>query len=393
MRKTLLLFVLIVCVSIACKVKTNNAAEAPQSENYTLEDYGIENSGFKILKGKSGSKDNALTLIAPQISQAEYSHFSAAFEYIPVNQDYKYTIATKDSALQYFIYEPNLLSYVIYDFTDKSDIKIQRYRKEITEKDNVAELTITSEMMDVINKPAADSSVNLLADVVDYYDLKAGDKISIAYSQKYAGKDFLNIQKIKALKVENGNEEQMAILFEEDGKLNFFTETGKKVTPRFISAPLERYRISSRFSLKRKHPVTKRVKPHYGTDFAAPTGTPILSTADGVVTRVARSRGNGKYVIIKHDEVYSTQYLHMSKFAKGLRRGHKVSKGQVIGYVGKSGLATGPHLCYRFWVNGVQVDPLHDKDYRYENLTAEHLNEFEKVKEQMEEELFAKVKI
>ena len=392
MRKTLLLFVLIVCVSLACKVKTNNA-ETSKSEKFTLEDYGIENDGFDILKGKSDNKDNALSLISPQIGQVEYRHFSSAFEYIPVKQDYKYTIVTKDSALQYFIYEPNLLSYVIYDFTDKSDIKIQRHRKEIIEKDNVAELTITSEMMGVINKPAADSSVNLLADVVDYYDLEAGDKISIAYSQKYAGKDFLNIQKIKALKVENGNEEQFAILFEEDGKLNFFTETGKKVTPRFISAPLERYRISSRFSLKRKHPVTKRVKPHYGTDFAAPIGTPILSTADGVVARVASSRGNGKYVIIKHDEIYSTQYLHMSKFAKGLRKGHKVSKGQVIGYVGKSGLATGPHLCYRFWVNGVQVDPLHDKDYRYENLTAEYFNEFEKVKEQVEEELFAKARI
>ena len=128
-----------------------------------------------------------------------------------------------------------------------------------------------------------------------------------------------------------------------------------------MKAPVKYSRISSRFSRRRFHPVLKRRKAHLGTDFAAPRGTPVFATANGVVTRAGRTRGNGNFVKIKHNKIYSTQYLHFTRIAKGIRPGVAVKQGQTIGYVGSTGLATGPHVCYRFWKNGRQVDPMRQK--------------------------------
>ena len=129
----------------------------------------------------------------------------------------------------------------------------------------------------------------------------------------------------------------------------------------FLRAPLNYSRISSSFSKRRKHPVTGKIKPHLGTDYAAPKGTPILSTANGVITEARYKRNNGNYVKVRHNSTYTTQYLHMSKIKSGIRPGVRVKQGDVIGYVGSTGLATGPHVCYRFWKNGVQVDPYKQK--------------------------------
>jgi murein DD-endopeptidase MepM/ murein hydrolase activator NlpD len=145
------------------------------------------------------------------------------------------------------------------------------------------------------------------------------------------------------------------------GYQGYFDRDGQSLKRAFLKAPLDYFRISSRFSGKRFHPVQKRWKAHLGTDYAAPHGTPIRSTANGVVEKKGYTAGNGNYVKVKHNGTYSTQYLHMSKFAKGVNVGTRVSQGQVIGYVGSTGLATGPHVCYRFWKNGKQVDPLKEK--------------------------------
>ena len=138
----------------------------------------------------------------------------------------------------------------------------------------------------------------------------------------------------------------------------------------FLKAPLEFARITSRYSKNRFHPVQKRWKAHLGTDYAAPTGTPILATAGGQVIAATYTSANGNYVKIRHNGTYTTQYLHMSRIAKGMRPGTRVEQGQVIGYVGSTGLATGPHVCYRFWKNGKQVDPLREPMQRTEPLPA-----------------------
>lgn len=144
--------------------------------------------------------------------------------------------------------------------------------------------------------------------------------------------------------------------------------------------------------MNRFHPIYKTRKPHLGTDYAAPTGTPILATADGTVSRASRSRGNGIYVKLKHNKVYDTQYLHMSKIADGIRPGVRVKQGQVIGYVGSTGAATGPHVCYRFWKNGRQINHRSEKFPKSEPMKEEVLPEYMKYIEPLKKQLDDEIK-
>ncbi len=146
-----------------------------------------------------------------------------------------------------------------------------------------------------------------------------------------------------------------------DGRIEYYDQNGNSLRRPFLRAPLRFSRISSRYNPNRFHPVQKRYKAHLGTDYAAPTGTPVRATADGVVTEAQYSKYNGRYVKIRHNSTYTTQYLHFSKIETGIKAGVKVKQGDIIGYVGSTGLATGPHLCYRFWKNGKQVDALREK--------------------------------
>ncbi|MCY4159347.1 MAG: peptidoglycan DD-metalloendopeptidase family protein, partial [Bacteroidetes bacterium] len=147
----------------------------------------------------------------------------------------------------------------------------------------------------------------------------------------------------------------------------------------FLRAPLNYKRISSQYSLRRYHPVQKRYKPHLGTDFAAAEGTPIVATASGSVTAASYTNANGNYVKIRHNDIYTTGYLHMSRIAKGIRPGVRVQQGQLIGYVGSTGLATGPHVCYRFWKNGQQVDAMKVKMPPSEPLPEKLMPQFTQV--------------
>ncbi|MEZ7940712.1 MAG: peptidoglycan DD-metalloendopeptidase family protein, partial [Flavobacteriales bacterium] len=157
---------------------------------------------------------------------------------------------------------------------------------------------------------------------------------------------------VQAAVLTNSGKEFHAYLF--NG--GYYDENGKPLESMFLKSPVEFSRISSKFNKRRRHPIKKRIIPHLGTDYAAPRGTPIIAVADGVVTKSSYTGGNGKYVKLKHSSIYETQYLHMSK--RGVKVGEHVKQGEVIGYVGSTGLATGPHVCFRFWKNGVQVNHL-----------------------------------
>jgi murein DD-endopeptidase MepM/ murein hydrolase activator NlpD len=188
-----------------------------------------------------------------------------------------------------------------------------------------------------------------------------------------------------------GGEDAYSFWFEsEDQEVQgYYDENARPMKKAFLKAPVEFTRISSRFNLNRFHPILKRVKAHLGTDYAAPQGTPILAIADGVVVEATRSGGNGIYVKIKHDAVYTSQYLHMCRHAQGIRPGVHVGQGQVIGYVGSTGLATGPHVCFRFWKNGQQVDFLQEKLPRPEPMTGPHVEAFFHVRDSLKQALDA----
>ena len=177
------------------------------------------------------------------------------------------------------------------------------------------------------------------------------------------------------------------LYYENEEYAGFYDLEGRPTKKGFLKSPVKASRISSSFSMSRLHPVLKRRKPHLGTDYAAPYGTPILAVGNGVVTKAGYTRGNGKYIKIKHDKTFTTQYLHMQRFASGIKAGVHVKQGDVIGHVGSTGLATGPHVCFRFWKNGRQVNHLKENFPPPEPMPQEQLPDFFQVRDDIMEEL------
>jgi len=273
-----------------------------------------------------------------------------------------YTILNKDTSTSadYFIFEPNSYHYVVYDLIHPSKSKIVKRRidKVIKEASGIVDGSLWSTMKaNGLNQELTSKMEDALAWSVDFYHIQKGDKFKAYYEQDYIDGELVGIGKLFGAYYKNSDQEYYAIYFENEKHHGFFDLTGRPMKKAFLKAPVKYSRISSRFSKRRFHPVLRRFKSHLGTDYAAPRGTPIMAVADGVVSKRAYTKNNGYYVKLKHDKMYSTQYLHMSKFKKDVKAGSYVKQGDVIGYVGKTGLATGNHVCYRFWKNGVQVDP------------------------------------
>lgn len=209
---------------------------------------------------------------------------------------------------------------------------------------------------------------------VDFSRVQKGDSYRIIYEQdQVAGKNY-DMPRILAAVFTHQGKALPAYRFHQGDKADYFDDSGASLRKAFLKAPLEFSRISSHYNKKRFHPVLNKIKPHLGTDYAAPTGTPILAVGDGVVSKASYTKGNGKYVKIRHNSTYDTQYLHMSK--RKVKKGDRVSQGDVIGYVGSTGLATGPHVCFRFWKNGVQVNHLKEDFPPSDPITSAYENAF-----------------
>ena len=284
-----------------------------------------------------------------------------------------YTIlSTKDSLStpQYFIYQPNLLNYVVIDFSNFDSINAVNKKKpfKIIKKSTSGVINNSlSETMDQNGLPW--ELINQLSDIyawtIDFARIQKGDKFKIIYNERYIEDTILvGIKSIDAAFFEHNNEELYAFNFVTDSvkkTAEFYDESGNSLQRTFLKSPLRFSNISSRYNLKRRIAYYgNKVRPHRGTDFAAPTGTPIMATADGRVVKSSYTRGNGYYVKIQHNDRYSTQYLHMQKKGR-IKQGKYVKQGDVIGKVGMTGNTSGPHVCYRFWKNGVQVDPFKQK--------------------------------
>jgi murein DD-endopeptidase MepM/ murein hydrolase activator NlpD len=199
---------------------------------------------------------------------------------------------------------------------------------------------------------------DIYAWTIDFFGLQKGDSIRVYYDEQYVDSVRIGIGRIYAADFYHGKRWQEAIWFDNGEIHNYFDAEGNSLRKAFLKAPLNYKRISSGFTYARKHPIYKVVRPHTGVDYAAPMGTPVVSIGDGVVTMKQYKGGGGHTVKIKHNSTYTTAYLHLSKYAKGLAVGKHVKQGEVIGYVGSSGSSTGPHLDFRVWKNGSPIDPL-----------------------------------
>ncbi len=288
------------------------------------------------------------------------------------------------SLLRYFVYEISHMEFFKIDFSVGGDMA--RVEKDIVAVPGMAAGTITSSLWNSLSSQGLNTELaiklsEILAWEVDFYRIQRGDKFKVIYEENYVGDRSVGIARIDAVYFMHHGREIHGFRFEHDTIDGFFNANGENLRKVFLKAPLEFVRITSRYSHSRLHPILNQRRPHYGTDYAAPHGTPILAVGDGVVTQSAYNSGNGNYVRIRHNSVYETQYLHMSRFASGIRPGTRVRQGQVIGYVGSTGLATGPHVCFRFWKNGQQVDHLREEFPSADNLPEDYLDSFREIRD------------
>jgi len=283
--------------------------------------------------------------------------------------------------LQAFVYQPDKGSYYVIDLRDS--VKVYKRTRPVTFKRKTIAGSLNGSLSEAIEKEGVDPALaskitKIYAWSIDFFKLKRGDKFGITFTERFIDDTIYDgVDSLKAAFFEYKGKTIYAFPFEQNegsGKLEYFDDEGKALKNFFLKAPLKYVNITSRFAKTRFHPVQMIWKAHKGTDYAAPTGTPIMTTASGVVEQTGFTAGNGNFVKVKHDRTYSTQYLHMSKIL--VRRGQRVNQGDVIGKVGSTGLATGPHVCYRFWKNGAQVDALRLKLPNSEPMNKRNLPRF-----------------
>ncbi len=265
-----------------------------------------------------------------------------------------------------FIYQPSMMEYVVVNLKDS--IFAEKRKKEVKLRTFEAQGVITSSLSETLeaqrlNPLLAYDLSDIYAWSIDFFRLEKGDRFKVVYTQKYVDDSiYVGLNRIHAAYFEHRKNPYYAIEFESDsvrGITEFFDEKGMNLRRAFLQSPVQFSRISSRYNKRRRIAYYGRTKPHYGTDFAAPVGTPIRATASGTVVAASYTRSNGNYVKIRHNGTYSTQYLHMKK--RAVRKGQYVKQGDLIGTVGMTGYTSGPHVCYRFWKNGKQVDPFKQK--------------------------------
>lgn len=287
------------------------------------------------------------------------------FDVRRIRKGNNYTVLCTNDSIQkalYFIYEVSDSEFVLYHLSDS--VFVSKGQKTITMKlESISGEIKTSLWNSMVDQEADPNLANELSEIyawtIDFFGLRKGDAFKAVYEQYYVEDKYIGLGKIIAARFHHLGEDHNAFYFEQNGAGDYFDEEGNSLQRTFLKAPLRFTRISSRFSHSRMHPVLKIRRPHHGIDYAAPAGTPVFTVGDGVVIEKGyQKRGGGYYIKIKHNGTYSTSYMHFSGYAKGMKTGKKVKQGDLIGYVGNTGLSTGPHLDFRFYRNGKAVNPL-----------------------------------
>ncbi len=266
---------------------------------------------------------------------------------------------------RFFVYEENPTDYLLFHFRDSSYIERKFKPKEVSLQYASGEIqsSLWNSMIDGgVNPMLAIELSEIYAWSIDFFGIQKGDYFRVFYTEAYVDSISIGIQSIQAACFTHKQNDFWAIGFVQDSVYAFFDTEGQSLRKAFLKAPLRYSRISSGFSHNRKHPVLKIYRPHHGIDYAAPTGTPVYTIGDGIVAEKAyQNKGGGNYVKIKHNSVYTSVYMHLHGFAKGLKKGQFLKQGELIGYVGSTGLSTGPHLDFRIYQNGQAINPLHVK--------------------------------
>jgi murein DD-endopeptidase MepM/ murein hydrolase activator NlpD len=331
--------------------------------------FGLAIDSFTIDKSKIGRNQNLGQILAqfnlPEHSLVQLLQYSnRSFDLRKMRVGNPYTVfLSKDTLarLQYLVYEHSPVDYVVFDFNDS--VKISVKQKEITTIQKKAHGEIRTSLWDAIKESNMNPMVALqLSDIyawtIDFFGLQPGDQFTVVYDELYVDSVSVGLGQIYGASFNHGGRDLLAIPFRQDSSLSYFDGEGNSLRRAFLKAPLKFAHVTSRFSNSRLHPILKIRRPHHGVDYAAPTGTPVYSIGDGRILSATYKGGEGRMVKVRHNGVYTTTYMHLSAFAKGVQSGSYVTQGQLIGYVGSTGLSTGPHLDFRVFRNGSPIDPL-----------------------------------
>jgi murein DD-endopeptidase MepM/ murein hydrolase activator NlpD len=368
LRKVAILLV-VIAVLLSCKNKQEEYVIEDIEPYKPIVDFGFKFDDFNVHYDTIGHQDTFERILKKQNLNGKkaYEIISIVKDSFPTSVRFKrpyVCLRSKDkyNKLQYLIYQPNRLDYYLVDLTDS----IVGYKKSrpLTYKIKTIAGKLSGSLASTLKNQNIDAALSkklmkVYAWSIDFFRLKKGDKFALSFTERYINDTLYDgVDSLRAAFFEYKGEKLYAFPFQinENSKVDYYNEEGKALKNYFLKAPLKFIKITSKFSKNRFHPVQLKWKPHKGTDYAAPTGTPIMATATGVVEMAGFTAGNGNFVKIKHDNTYATQYLHMSKIL--VKRGQRVKQGDIIGKVGSTGLASGPHVCYRFWKNGVEVDAL-----------------------------------
>jgi murein DD-endopeptidase MepM/ murein hydrolase activator NlpD len=401
MKKNLVFLglLLLTAIIVIQYTKTDNSAPYVQEEEEVIKtpDYffGFDKADFYITHDTIKKNQYVADILLPYISYPSIEKLlkcdKDVFNAKAIRPGQAYHIVrpkNNDSTVVAMIYEKDALNYAILHLADS--LYAEKGKKDVTLKDRVAEGVIKSSLSKTLSDQGLSQALAVeMADIfawtIDFYKLNEGDHFQVLFEEKYVESDRIGIGNVKAITFFHKGREYKAYAYEQNGKMDYFDEEGEGLRKAFLKSPLKFGRMTSSYSNRRFHPVQKRFKAHKGTDYAAATGTPILSTGDGKVIEARFKRNNGNYVKIKHNGTYTTQYLHMSKI--GVKTGQYVKQGDVIGYVGSTGLATGPHVCYRFWKNGVQVDHRKEEFPSTDPVLPENMPDFKAKMQELEQKL------
>ena len=361
-------FAALLCLCVACgRKEASQVVEVIDIEESAAPALGFVPDSLDMRSGEVKNGQFFSTLLGGLgLSQQEAYNLTEAtkevFDVKTLRVGKQYRAYYKDSVLKYLVYDRDKASSIVFDCTAPYAAWV--YEKPVTVEQRYADVTITSSLW--VDMRAAGVSPLLivsLSDIyawtVDFFALQKGDRFRVLYEERMCDGEVIAVDTVRYAVFSHGGDDFPMVMFDQkDGGNMWWNEKGESMRKAFLKAPLNYSRISSGFSYARKHPVTRKVQPHTGVDYAAPAGTPVMTIGDGVVTSVKYEGAGGNTVRIRHNSVYSTAYLHLSKYAKGLKAGQRVRQGEVIGYVGSTGRSTGPHLDFRVWKNGTPINPL-----------------------------------
>jgi murein DD-endopeptidase MepM/ murein hydrolase activator NlpD len=391
--------VLILTVLIFLLIRwSSNAIHFPEQEFVTIEnlseippapevdEYGLKTADLEILDDEIKRNESLYIILNSQGVTPEkiYEIQQEAKGEVKLNRmipGQKYRLYRDNEGVFAFVWHQSPTEFTTINW--KSDIEIQNGSIPVDTVVRTISGTIHSSLASALMEQDVSQRLvvelaNIYAWTVDFYALQMGDQFKAVYEDRYVNGEYIGIGKVRAAEFVHRGKELRAYFYDYGEDDGYYDAEGNSMRRAMMRVPFEyNPRISSSFSRNRYHPILKRNRPHYGTDYAAPAGTPILAAGDGVVTEAQRRGGNGNIVQIKHNSVYKTAYLHMNRFASGIRAGVSVRQGQVIGYVGQTGLATGPHLCYRLYKNGSPVNSVTYDFPPSEGLQDIYMDEFQ----------------